>query len=109
MATACLRLLTFLPLPDFRVPSLCSFMTLWTLLLAVERGDDVLVAMASPGRVRSALAATGGRPLGRRFAGGGFAARGGSRGRVGPAVGFRHHRMFGIRRNAVFQQFILAG
>src|SRR5256884_3001009 len=39
MATACLRLLTFLPLPDFSFPSLCSFMTLWTLLLPLEPPD----------------------------------------------------------------------
>ena len=31
MATACFRLVTFLPLPDFRVPSFFSFITLWTL------------------------------------------------------------------------------
>jgi DNA end-binding protein Ku len=32
MATACLRLVTFLPLPDFSVPSFFSFITLWILL-----------------------------------------------------------------------------
>jgi hypothetical protein len=28
IATACLRLVTLLPLPDFRAPRLCSFITL---------------------------------------------------------------------------------
>ena len=36
MATACLRLFTFLPLPDFNVPCLCSFITLATLRLPFE-------------------------------------------------------------------------
>src|SRR5579872_3194516 len=31
IATACLRLFTFLPLPDFNFPSFCSFITLWIL------------------------------------------------------------------------------
>jgi len=31
IATACLRLVTFLPLPDLSLPSLCSFITLWIL------------------------------------------------------------------------------
>lgn len=30
MATACFRLFTFFPLPDFSLPSLCSFITRWT-------------------------------------------------------------------------------
>jgi hypothetical protein len=42
IATACLRLLSFLPLPDFSVLSLCSFMTLWTLRFPLE--DDVATA-----------------------------------------------------------------
>ena len=33
MAIACFRLLTLCPLPDFNVPSWCSFMTLWILVL----------------------------------------------------------------------------
>ena len=36
IATACLRLFTFLPLPDLSFPSLCSFMTLWILPLPPE-------------------------------------------------------------------------
>jgi hypothetical protein len=36
IATACFRLLTFLPLPDFKVPLLCSFMTLWILRSPLE-------------------------------------------------------------------------
>ena len=36
MATACLRLFTFLPLPDLSFPCLCSFMTLWTLRLPLD-------------------------------------------------------------------------
>lgn len=36
IATACLRLLTLFPLPDFSLPCLCSFMTLWTLRLPLE-------------------------------------------------------------------------
>ena len=53
IATACLRLFTFLPLPDLNVPCLCSFMTLWILrfpLLAVrdvECAWDDFVAMLS--------------------------------------------------------------
>src|SRR5262249_19797071 len=48
IATACLRLFTFLPLPDFSVPSLCSFMTLWTLLRPLAAD---FVAMIPPGRL----------------------------------------------------------
>lgn len=36
MATACLRLFTFLPLPDLSLPCLASFMTLWTLRLPLD-------------------------------------------------------------------------
>jgi hypothetical protein len=36
MATACLRLFTFLPLLDLSLPCLCSFMTLWVLRLPLE-------------------------------------------------------------------------
>ena len=36
IATACLRLFTFFPLPDFSLPCLCSFITLWTLRLPLE-------------------------------------------------------------------------
>ena len=36
IATACFRLLTFLPLPDFSVPLLCSFMTLWIFRCPLE-------------------------------------------------------------------------
>ena len=36
IATACLRLFTFFPLPDLSFPCLCSFMTLWTLRVAFE-------------------------------------------------------------------------
>lgn len=36
MAIACLRLFTFLPLPDLSLPCLCSFMTLWILRLPLE-------------------------------------------------------------------------
>src|ERR1700748_3587732 len=41
IATACLRLFTFLPLPDFSGPSLCSCMTLRT----VERPTVFLAGM----------------------------------------------------------------
>src|ERR1041385_1106275 len=36
IATACLRLFTFFPLPDFSLPCLCSFITLWILRLPLE-------------------------------------------------------------------------
>ncbi len=36
IATACLRLVTFLPLPDFKEPCLCSFITFSTLRLPFE-------------------------------------------------------------------------
>src|SRR5437870_1212701 len=50
IATACLRLFTFLPLPDFNWPCLCSFMTLWILRLPFEperepECDEDFVAM----------------------------------------------------------------
>ena len=43
---ACLRLLTFWPLPDLKVPSLCSSMTLWILRLPLEPDDEVFFAIA---------------------------------------------------------------
>jgi hypothetical protein len=36
IATACLRLVTFLPLLDFSVPSFFSFITLWILFFPLE-------------------------------------------------------------------------
>jgi hypothetical protein len=47
MATACLRLLTFLPLPDFSVPDLCSFITLRTLLLPLDDADFFVAIVSS--------------------------------------------------------------
>jgi len=41
IATACLRLFTFFPLPDFSVPCLCSFMTLWILRFPLLLVRDV--------------------------------------------------------------------
>lgn len=43
IATACFRLVTFLPLPDFSVPSLCSCITFLTLLRPAD--VDFFVAM----------------------------------------------------------------
>jgi hypothetical protein len=55
IATACLRLFTFLPLPDLNVRCLCSFMTLWILrfpLLPVRdvecECDDFVAILRSP-------------------------------------------------------------
>src|ERR1700748_2847963 len=54
IATACLRLFTFLPLPDLSLPSFCSFMTFWTLRLPfvdvveLDRERDDFVAIFSP-------------------------------------------------------------
>ena len=51
MATACLRLVTFLPLPDLSVPCFFSCITLWILRLPVDEElerpfrDDDFVAM----------------------------------------------------------------
>jgi len=45
MATACFRLVTFLPLPDLSVPSFFSFITLWILRFPFELDDVDLVGM----------------------------------------------------------------
>jgi len=46
MATACFLLVTFLPLPDFSVPSFFSFITLCTLLLPLV-SDFVAIRLPS--------------------------------------------------------------
>ena len=48
-ATACLRLLTFLPLPDFNVPSLYSFITLWIFLSPFDAGAFLVAMPRRPG------------------------------------------------------------
>jgi hypothetical protein len=48
IATACLRLVTFLPLPDLSVPSLCSFITFSTLPFPLEPALDVFFAKDPP-------------------------------------------------------------
>src|SRR5665213_3185920 len=55
MATACLRLVTFRPLPDARAPSLYSFITLCTLLFPLEpdRFPFVGIALLLRGRLSS--------------------------------------------------------
>ena len=47
IATACLRLVTFLPLPDFRVPCFFSCITFSIFHLTLELELDVFLAMLS--------------------------------------------------------------
>ena len=99
--------LDLLPLPDFRVPSLCSFMTLWTLRFPAELDDDFLGHgfTAPPETCACRHGRTSPWP-----ALSGWSIRGGCRsGRIRTAVGLRHHRVFGVGRNPVFQQLFLAG
>lgn len=106
-ATACLRLLNFLPLPDFSVPSLCSFMTLWAFLLLAESDDDAFFAMFR--RPLMTYACPNGGAFGWRLAGCGLPAGGRRCRRIRTAVRFCHHRVFGVAGNPVFQKLFLAG
>src|SRR5579872_3462454 len=56
IATACLRLFTFLPLPDLSFPCLCSCITLLTFALPLDLELDFFVAINLPrAQLRSGL------------------------------------------------------